>query len=118
QHHGPRSHVTTQHRRIDRGFFARGSGCPPGDTAEHPHCCTRRAETISYQIPSFTLNGALVYFAAFRKHIGFYPHVTGDAGLEKAISPRVEARELPPRWAHDRGVLVASRSCGVARASA
>jgi uncharacterized protein YdhG (YjbR/CyaY superfamily) len=43
-------------------------------------------ETISYQIPAFTLNGTLVYFAAFKKHIGFYPPVSGDARLEKAIS--------------------------------
>ena len=44
-------------------------------------------ETISYQIPAFTLNGALVYFAAFKNHIGFYPPVRGNARLEKAISP-------------------------------
>jgi uncharacterized protein YdhG (YjbR/CyaY superfamily) len=44
-------------------------------------------ETISYQIPAFTLNGALVYFAAFKNHIGFYPPVRGNAGLGKAISP-------------------------------
>ena len=44
-------------------------------------------ETISYQIPAFTLNGALVYFAAFKNHIGFYPPVKGDARLQKAISP-------------------------------
>ena len=43
-------------------------------------------ETISYQIPTFTLHGALVHFAAFRHHIGFYPPVQGDARLEKAIS--------------------------------
>jgi uncharacterized protein YdhG (YjbR/CyaY superfamily) len=43
-------------------------------------------ETISYNIPTFWLNGALVYFAAFKKHIGFYPPVRGDARLEKAIS--------------------------------
>jgi len=29
-------------------------------------------EKISYRIPSFTLDGSLVYFAAFRNHIGFY----------------------------------------------
>jgi uncharacterized protein YdhG (YjbR/CyaY superfamily) len=46
-------------------------------------------EIISYQIPAFTLNGVLVYFAAFKKHIGFYPPVRGNAGLEKAISPYV-----------------------------
>ena len=43
-------------------------------------------ETISYQIPAFTLSGALVYFAAFKNHIGFYPPARGDAKLEKAIS--------------------------------
>ncbi|HEY0767570.1 MAG TPA: DUF1801 domain-containing protein [Steroidobacteraceae bacterium] len=44
-------------------------------------------EAISYHIPTFTLSGALVYFAAFKKHIGFYPPVRGDASLEKALSP-------------------------------
>jgi uncharacterized protein YdhG (YjbR/CyaY superfamily) len=43
-------------------------------------------ETISYNIPTFTLNGALVHFAAFKKHIGFFPPVRGDARLEKAAS--------------------------------
>ena len=42
-------------------------------------------ETISYQIPAFRQNGILVYFAAFKKHIGFYPPVRGDAALEKAV---------------------------------
>ena len=41
-------------------------------------------ETTSYQIPAFTLNGALVYFAAFKNHIGFYLPVKGDAKLKKA----------------------------------
>jgi len=44
-------------------------------------------ETISYRIPAFTRNGTLVYFAAFKAHIGFYPPVRGDARLEKAIAP-------------------------------
>jgi uncharacterized protein YdhG (YjbR/CyaY superfamily) len=34
-------------------------------------------ETIKYQMPTFTLEGNLVYFAAFKKHIGFYPPVKG-----------------------------------------
>jgi uncharacterized protein YdhG (YjbR/CyaY superfamily) len=41
-------------------------------------------ETISYNIPTFTLNGALVHFDAFKKHVGFFPPVRGDARLEKA----------------------------------
>jgi uncharacterized protein YdhG (YjbR/CyaY superfamily) len=43
-------------------------------------------ETISYRIPAFTQNGVLVYFAAFKNHIGLYPPVKGDAALMKAIS--------------------------------
>ncbi|HTX90421.1 MAG TPA: DUF1801 domain-containing protein [Anaerolineales bacterium] len=34
-------------------------------------------ETIKYRMPTFTLNGNLVFFAAFKKHIGFYPAPTG-----------------------------------------
>jgi uncharacterized protein YdhG (YjbR/CyaY superfamily) len=34
-------------------------------------------ETIKYAIPTFTLNGNLVHFAAFKKHIGFYPTPMG-----------------------------------------
>jgi uncharacterized protein YdhG (YjbR/CyaY superfamily) len=30
-------------------------------------------EKISYQIPTFFLNGNLVHFAAYTNHIGFYP---------------------------------------------
>ena len=30
-------------------------------------------EQISYQMPTFALNGKLVYFAAWKNHIGFYP---------------------------------------------
>jgi len=30
-------------------------------------------EKISYQMPAFYLNGNLVYFSAFKNHIGFYP---------------------------------------------
>jgi len=43
-------------------------------------------ETISYRMPAFKLRGVLVYFAAFKRHIGFYPPVRGDAKLEKAIA--------------------------------
>ena len=43
-------------------------------------------ETISYKMPAFTQVGIVVYFAAFKKHIGLYPPVSGDAKLEKAIA--------------------------------
>ncbi len=36
------------------------------------------AETISYGIPTFDLNGKhLVHFAGYKNHIGFYPTPTG-----------------------------------------
>lgn len=37
-------------------------------------------ETMSYQIPTFKLQGNLVHFAAWKKHIGFYP---GSSGIRK-----------------------------------
>jgi len=30
-------------------------------------------EVISYNMPAFEQNGMLVYYAAYKKHIGFYP---------------------------------------------
>jgi len=45
-------------------------------------------ETISYQMPTFKLNGkGLVYFAAFKNHIGFYPIPSGIEAFEKELSP-------------------------------
>lgn len=34
-------------------------------------------EKISYQTPTFYLNGNLVHFAAFKTHVGFYPVPSG-----------------------------------------
>ena len=44
-------------------------------------------ETISYQMPAFRQHGVLLYFAAFKSHIGLYPPIRGDARLEKAVAP-------------------------------
>jgi uncharacterized protein YdhG (YjbR/CyaY superfamily) len=44
-------------------------------------------EVISYRMPTFTQNGVLVHYAAFKKHIGLYPPVSGDAELEAALAP-------------------------------
>ena len=43
-------------------------------------------ETISYQMPTFTLHGNLVHFAAFKKHIGFYPVPTGIEQFKKELA--------------------------------
>jgi uncharacterized protein YdhG (YjbR/CyaY superfamily) len=34
-------------------------------------------EKIAYQMPAFDLHGSLVYFAAYKNHIGFYPTASG-----------------------------------------
>jgi uncharacterized protein YdhG (YjbR/CyaY superfamily) len=43
-------------------------------------------ETISYLMPAFKQHGILVYFAAWEKHIGMYPPISGNKTLEKAIA--------------------------------
>jgi uncharacterized protein YdhG (YjbR/CyaY superfamily) len=43
-------------------------------------------EKISYQMPAFTLKGNLVYFAAFKNHIGFYPTPSGTEAFKHEIS--------------------------------
>lgn len=44
-------------------------------------------EVISYRMPAFRLKGILVYFAAFKHHIGLFPPVSGDSKLEKDVAP-------------------------------
>ena len=43
-------------------------------------------EVISYSMPAFKQNGILVYFAAFRKHIGFFPTASGVAAFKKELA--------------------------------
>lgn len=42
-------------------------------------------EKISYQMPTFYLNGNLVHFAVFKKHIGFYPAPSGITAFQDAL---------------------------------
>ncbi len=43
-------------------------------------------ETIKYAMPTFTLNGNLVHFAAFKNHIGLYPTPNGIEAFKKELS--------------------------------
>jgi uncharacterized protein YdhG (YjbR/CyaY superfamily) len=43
-------------------------------------------ESISYRMPAFKLNGVLVYFAAYKKHIGFYPTASGIESFKKELA--------------------------------
>jgi uncharacterized protein YdhG (YjbR/CyaY superfamily) len=49
-------------------------------------------ETISYQIPTFKLEGNLVHFAAFKKHIGFYPAPSGIEQFDEQLSKYKRAK--------------------------
>lgn len=43
-------------------------------------------EVISYGMPAFKLNGILVWFAAYSKHIGFYPKTSGIEIFKNELS--------------------------------
>ena len=61
-------------------------------------------ETIKYRMPTFTLKGRyLVYFAAYKKHIGFYPAPIGNAEFEEELSA-YESGKGTARFPLDRPV--------------
>jgi uncharacterized protein YdhG (YjbR/CyaY superfamily) len=43
-------------------------------------------EAISFQMPTFKLNGNLVWFAAFKNHIGFYPKASAIEAFRKELT--------------------------------
>lgn len=49
-------------------------------------------ETIKYQIPTYVLNGNLVHFAAYKKHIGFYPTPSGIEQFKEELSAYKSAK--------------------------
>ncbi len=44
-------------------------------------------EVISYRMPALRQKEVLIYYAAFKHHIGFYPPIKGEADLEQATAP-------------------------------
>jgi len=51
------------------------------------------AEKITYQMPTFDLNGRhLIFFSAFKHHIGLYPIPAGDETFQKEISQYKSAK--------------------------
>jgi uncharacterized protein YdhG (YjbR/CyaY superfamily) len=49
-------------------------------------------EVISYNIPAFRLGGMLVWYAAFKNHVGLYPRASGIAAFKKELSAYVGAK--------------------------
>jgi uncharacterized protein YdhG (YjbR/CyaY superfamily) len=43
-------------------------------------------EVISYQMPAFKQNGILVWFAAFKNHIGFFPKTSAIEAFKDKLS--------------------------------
>ena len=69
------------------------SGFPHGvrEILERMRITIRKAapgaeERISYRMPTFTLKGNLVHFAAFKHHIGFYPAASGVEKFKRELS--------------------------------
>ena len=52
----------------------------------------RAEEKISYRMPAFYLQGNLVYFAAFKSHIGFYPTSSGIEAFAREAENLKNAR--------------------------
>lgn len=52
----------------------------------------RSTREISYGIPAFRLDRVFIYCAAFRRHIGIYPPVRGDARLVAALKLYANAK--------------------------
>ena len=76
------------------------AGCPPEARAilRKLRSTIKRAappeaeEIISYRMPAFKLHGILIYFAAFKNHIGIFPPIRGDAKLEAAVAKYAGAK--------------------------
>ena len=49
-------------------------------------------EAISYQMPTFKLNGNLVHFAAYKNHIGFYPVPSGIEAFKGELAPYIAGK--------------------------
>jgi len=49
-------------------------------------------EKISYAIPTFHLNGNLVHFAGYDRHIGFYPGASGILAFKEDLKPYKSAK--------------------------
>ena len=57
------------------------------------HAVPGTGETISYRMPTITLDGSyLIGFAAWKRHLGLYPAPFGDAEFEREMAPYRAAR--------------------------
>lgn len=72
--------------------YVAGFGPDVRDVLERIRATVRAAapdarEAIKYGMPAYLLEGSLVYFAAFKKHVGFYCTTTGGGALADEMAP-------------------------------
>jgi uncharacterized protein YdhG (YjbR/CyaY superfamily) len=60
-------------------------------------------ETFAYAMPAYRYHGSLVYFAAFRKHIGFYPTASGISHFAQELT-LYRFSKGAIQFAHDRPI--------------
>ena len=58
-------------------------------------------EAISYRMPTYKLNGNLVHFAAYDKHIGFYPAPQGIEAFKEELS-KYKGAKGSVQFPHDK----------------
>jgi len=63
-------------------------------------------ERISYRIPTYFLDGNLVHFAAFARHIGLYPGPSGIAAFKDALA-RYKSAKGSVQFPHDEPLPLA-----------
>ena len=63
-------------------------------------------ERMSYGIPTFFLDGNLVHFAAFARHVGLYPGPSGIAAFKDALS-RYKSAKGSVQFPHDEPLPLA-----------
>lgn len=49
-------------------------------------------EKISYRMPAFTYKGNLIYFAAFKNHLGLYPTPSGIEAFQAELAAYKKAK--------------------------
>jgi uncharacterized protein YdhG (YjbR/CyaY superfamily) len=58
-------------------------------------------EAIKYQIPTFTLQGNLISFAAYKHHIGLYPTPKGNEEFQKELAS-YKSEKYTAKFPHDK----------------
>jgi uncharacterized protein YdhG (YjbR/CyaY superfamily) len=62
-------------------------------------------EVISYNMPAFKQNGVLVYYAAYKNHIGFYP----------TPAPLVKFKDLLDKYQTSKGAIQFPLDAGISK---